>query len=250
MMRNPEKNIFGFTSVDPWEKTRRVNDVFSTVAQRYDMMNDVMSLGLHRLWKDFLVRRMRPLASERILDLAGGTGDMARRMARATAQKAFITVCDPSRAMMDIGAARAIDEGLLENIRWVEAYAEALPFEDDGFDLSCIVFGLRNVTHIDTALAELYRTLDTGGRFFCMEFSPDVSPALAPLYDLYSFQVIPFLGQRLAGTREAYQYLAESIRTFPNPQKLQKRMEKAGFEAVTWRKMAGGFVAVHTGWKL
>lgn len=249
MTQNPEASWFGYTAVAPEEKTARVHDVFSSVAPSYDLMNDLMSCGLHRLWKDAFVSRLRPRKGETILDVAGGTGDIALRCAAATENEATITVCDINPDMLKVGQDKALDAGWLD-IDWVQASAEDLPFENSVFDLVDISFGLRNVTHIDKALSEFYRVLSPGGRFFCLEFSPAVTPVLRRLYDLYSFSVLPWLGQHVAGDREAYQYLAESIRQFPDPAALAARMEKAGFACVTHQALTGGIAVIHSGWRL
>lgn len=248
--RDPEAQWFGYRHVPPEEKTQRVQGVFSSVAPRYDLMNDLMSAGLHRVWKDVFVGMMAPRAGERIADVAGGTGDIARRCLQKTNGKAHITVCDPSPQMMDVGARRLLDEGWMDGVAWVEGRAEDLPFASKSMDLLCISFGLRNVTRIDAALDEFYRVLDVGGRFFCLEFSPAVARPLKPLYELYSFSVLPWLGAQVAQDRDSYLYLAESIRQFPMPETLGQRMEKAGLEQVRWRSLAGGIVAIHSGWKL
>ena len=247
---NPEAQWFGYEQVAPDEKTAKVRDVFASVAENYDVMNDLMSGGLHRLWKDYLVSKMRPRAGEVILDVAGGTGDIAIRCAKTTKGHAQITVCDINPAMLRVGKNKAIDQGWLNEIDWVAGNAEKMPVKSESVDLACIVFGLRNVTHIDNALAEFFRVLKPGGRFYCMEFSPSVAKPLKKLYDLYSFSVLPWLGEKVANDRDSYQYLAESIRQFPAPKALQKRMEKVGFEQVHIERLMGGIAVIHSGWKL
>ncbi|MDX9688965.1 MAG: bifunctional demethylmenaquinone methyltransferase/2-methoxy-6-polyprenyl-1,4-benzoquinol methylase UbiE [Proteobacteria bacterium] len=247
---NPEAEWFGYRQVSPEEKTQGVIDVFSSVADKYDLMNDCMSGGLHRLWKDMFVAKLRPRAGEKILDVAGGTGDITRRCLRKTQGQCNITVCDLNPDMIRVGQKRTIDAGWLNNVAWVVGNAEALPFDENSMDAVCITFGLRNVTHIDTALREFFRVLKPGGRFFCMEFSSGVRPPLNKLYDMYSFTVLPWLGEKVAQDRESYQYLAESIRQFPPQQELANRMEKAGFERVRFENILGGIVAIHHGWKL
>lgn len=247
---NPEAEWFGFERVAPAEKTARVRDVFSSVADKYDLMNDLMSGGLHRLWKDHFVAKMRPRAGEAILDVAGGTGDIAQRCARASGGKAAITVCDINEAMLRVGRAKAVDAGWLNEITWLTGSAEALPLPDACMDLVCISFGLRNVTRIDLALSEFFRVLKPGGRFFCLEFSPGVLPPLKKLYDLYSFSLLPWLGEHVAGDREAYQYLAESIRQFPDQATFAARMQRAWFEQVRYENLMGGIAVIHSGWKL
>lgn len=247
---NPEAEWFGFSHVKPEEKTAKVINVFSSVAEKYDLMNDLMSGGLHRLWKDHFVSIMRPRAGEAILDVAGGTGDIAIRCAHATQGKAEITVCDLNPDMMRVGRSKATDAGWLDTIDWVTGNAEALPVASASIDLACIAFGLRNVTHIDSALAEFARVLRPGGRFFCLEFSPGVTAPLKALYELFSFSVLPWLGDKVAQDRSSYQYLAESIRQFPDQAALGARMQAAGFEKVKWRNLMGGIAVIHSGWKL
>jgi demethylmenaquinone methyltransferase/2-methoxy-6-polyprenyl-1,4-benzoquinol methylase len=248
-LSNPESSWFGFTRVNPSEKTSRVREVFDSVASRYDLMNDLMSGGLHRLWKNELVSLMRPRAGQTILDVAGGTGDIALRCAERTNSKARIIVCDINPAMLRVGQDKAVDRGVL-NIEWIVGNAEALPFPNRCADTVCIAFGLRNVTHIDKALAEFARVLKPGGRFFCLEFTPGVSPWLKELYDIYSFNVLPWLGEHVAKDCQSYQYLAESIRQFPDQQTLAKRMEKAGLSQVKWTNLLGGIAVIHEGWKV
>lgn len=249
MSTNPESDWFGYKKTSPEDKTARVGDVFSSVAHNYDLMNDLMSGGLHRLWKDHLVGKMRPRNGETILDVAGGTGDISIRCVRK-APDANITVLDINADMIKVGRNRAIDKGILGNIEWIVGNAEALPIKSKSVDLLCISFGLRNVTHIDTALSEFARVLKTGGRFFCMEFSPGVTQHLKPLYDAYSFSVLPWLGKNIANDREAYQYLVESIRQFPNQEAFKTRMEQAGFGNVRHENLLGGIATIHSGWIL
>lgn len=250
MNENPEATWFGYTQVEPEEKTAKVREVFSSVAGNYDVMNDLMSGGLHRLWKDHLVSKMRPRAGETILDIAGGTGDIAMRCAQKTKGKAAITVCDINPDMLRVGRERAVNNGWIDEIAWVTGSAEALPFADASADLVCISFGLRNVTRIDAALAEFFRVLKPGGRFFCMEFSPGVAAPIKPLYDLYSFSVLPWLGEHVAKDREAYRYLAESIRQFPAQDVFAERMVNVGFEQVRYENLLGGIAVIHSGWRL
>ena len=240
---------FGYRRVKAEEKARLVRQVFDSVADRYDLMNDLMSGGIHRLWKAELVDLLAPRAGQRLLDVAGGTGDIARRiLARAGA--AAVTVCDINERMLRRGRDRAIDAGHLSGIAWVCGDAEALPVADASVDGYTIAFGLRNVTRIDEALAEARRVLRPGGHFLCLEFAPVDTPVLNRLYDLYSFAVLPVLGQMVAGDREAYQYLAESIRRFPPQQELARRMAAAGLEQVSVRSLTGGIAALHSGWRL
>lgn len=240
-----EKVSYGFQWVDPAEKTERVGSVFRRVAQRYDIMNDVMSGGLHRLWKDHFVGRVRPRPGEQILDMAGGTGDIAFRMARKGAD---VTVADINPAMLDVGRQRAIERGL--NLKWQEENAERLTFPDRVFDAYTIAFGIRNVTDIPSALREAHRVLKIGGRFFCMEFSHVELPLMAGIYDWYSMNVVPRMGELVAKDREAYQYLVESIRRFPDARGFEQMIREAGFANVRSQLILGGVVAIHSGWKV
>ncbi|HYD19686.1 MAG TPA: bifunctional demethylmenaquinone methyltransferase/2-methoxy-6-polyprenyl-1,4-benzoquinol methylase UbiE [Patescibacteria group bacterium] len=249
-MQNKEKDWFGYKKVKPAEKTKLVEGVFDNVASRYDVMNDFMSGGIHRLWKNRLVRLMHPRSSRKLLDVAGGTGDIAFRYRKDAGEDAQITVCDINKEMLKVGRDRAIDRGFLKGFEWVEGNAESLPFADREFHLYSIAFGLRNVTHIDNALAEAYRVLKAGGQFFCLEFSYVNNAALRKIYDEYSFRVIPKLGELVAKDRDSYQYLVESIRQFPKQEELKSRMEKAGFERVSIINLSGGIAAIHVGNKL
>jgi demethylmenaquinone methyltransferase/2-methoxy-6-polyprenyl-1,4-benzoquinol methylase len=247
---NKEAAWFGFEPVNPVRKKAKVAEVFHAVAPRYDVMNDLMSLGLHRLWKDYFVTIVHPRPGEALLDVAGGTGDIAFRLAERTHGRAKITVCDINPAMMAVGQARATDLGWLDCVNWVEGNAECLPFDKASFDKVTISFGLRNVPHIDDALASFARVLKPGGRFFCLEFSSGVSPWIKPLYDAYCTHVLPPLGQIVANDRGAYRYLAESIQQFPDQDELAARMERAGFEQVSVYNLMGGIAVLHTGWIL
>ncbi|MDX2027963.1 MAG: class I SAM-dependent methyltransferase [Alphaproteobacteria bacterium] len=240
---------FGFQRMAPEDKTGRVRDIFSSVASRYDLMNDVMSGGLHRLWKDRLVRMMNPKPGEAILDVAGGTGDIALRCYRRTQGKANITVCDLNPDMLEQGRAKAVDQGVLSGITFITGNAEKLPIPSRSANVYVIAFGLRNVGRINKALEEAVRVLKPGGRFFCLEFSPGVRREIKPLYDRYS-NLLPWLGQFIARDRDAYQYLADSIRTFPDQKTLVKKMEAAGLEQVKYTNLMGGIAVIHSGWKL
>jgi len=241
---------FGFRRVSENEKTRLVRGVFDRVATRYDLMNDLMSGGVHRLWKAELIDRLAPRRGQRLLDLAGGTGDIARRfLARAGAGSAVI-VCDINESMVRQGRDRSLDAGQVDGIVWVTGDAESLPLASDSVDACTISFGLRNVTRIAAALEEARRVLKPGGRFLCLEFSRVEAPLLRRVYDLYSFAVLPRLGQVVARDRDAYQYLVESIRRFPPQRELAGMMEAAGFEQVGWRNLSGGIAAIHSGWRL
>lgn len=254
-MQNPEKSWFGEKQVDPDEKTRGVIGVFDSVADQYDVMNDFMSLGIHRLWKDQFIRMIRPRGTiagrpADYLDVAGGTGDIAFRIRQKTGSGANITLCDLNENMLSVGRDRAIDKGWIDDFKWVTGNAETLPLEDSCIDVYTIAFGLRNVTHIDTALKEAHRVLRPGGRFFCLEFSHVSPKPLAKMYDLYSYNVIPTLGARVANDRDSYQYLVESIRKFPKQKDLVKRMQDAGFTRAKYTNMSAGIVAVHQGVKI
>lgn len=240
---NPEAEWFGYTRV-AGDKTARVKDVFASVAGSYDLMNDLMSLGVHRLWKRTFVKAIDVQPGERCLDVAGGTGDIAFALHKAGGQ---VTVCDINPEMLKVGKARAIDRGLMNKLDWVEGNAECLPFKARTFDVYTIAFGLRNVAHIDDALHDAARVLKPGGRFYCLEFAPVTTPGLKEAYDIYSFTVLPWLGAQIANDRASYQYLAESIRQMPAPEALAKRLEKAGFAAVTHRALSGGIAVIHSG---
>jgi demethylmenaquinone methyltransferase / 2-methoxy-6-polyprenyl-1,4-benzoquinol methylase len=241
-----DKVSFGYEDVAPQEKTRRVHDVFSSVARRYDLMNDVMSGGLHRLWKDQFVARLRPRKGEHILDMAGGTGDVAFRIARSGAE---VTVADINAEMLAVGVDRAEARGLA-GLTWAEENAERLSFADKAFDAYSIAFGIRNVTHIDQALAEAHRVLKTGGRFYCLEFSQTSWPGFAKVYDRYSHDIVPRLGRLFANDAESYRYLIESIRRFPDRNAFAAMIGKAGFANVRAEPILGGLVAIHSGWKI
>jgi len=245
--KTKEGQWFGYEQIDPRTKTARVRQVFESVAPSYDIMNDLMSLGIHRVWKKLLVNMVAPRNSDVILDVAGGTGDISFLM-HDKAPKAKITVCDINPEMLKVGKARAVDRGIIKGLTFLEGNAEHLPVKANSVDIYTIAFGLRNVTDIDAALRDAARVLRPGGRFFCLEFSR-VSKPLQPLYDLYSFAVLPALGKYVARDEAAYRYLAESIRQFPPQDELAVRMEKAGFVGVAYTNLTGGIVAVHTGRK-
>ena len=247
--KNKESEWFGYEQVDPKDKAGKVQDVFDSVADQYDIMNDVMSGGMHRLWKDALIRMISPRADKALLDLAGGTGDVSFRYRKKAGDKSQITVCDINENMLNVGQDRAIDKGILNGMDWIVGDAQDLPFEDNSFDVCTIVFGLRNVPKIDDALAQIYRVLKPGGQFFCMEFSKVKTPILEKIYDTYSFKILPKMGEIIAKDRESYQYLAESIRQFPPQEELAERMKQVGFEHVKYRNLTGGIVAIHNGHK-
>jgi demethylmenaquinone methyltransferase/2-methoxy-6-polyprenyl-1,4-benzoquinol methylase len=249
-MINPEKDWFGTRHVTPDEKTALVRGVFDSVADKYDIMNDLMSAGVHRLWKDRFVRMIRPRGGQDFLDVAGGTGDISFRIRTAAGPSANITVFDLDQAMLDVGRDRAVNRGWIDDFEWVCGNAESLPFDDNSFDVYTIAFGLRNVTRIDTALAEAFRVLKPGGRFFCLEFSHVIDPTLARLYDAYSFNVIPRIGQAVAKDRDSYQYLVESIRKMPTQKELARRIGQAGFVRARFDNLTFGVAAIHQGWKI
>ena len=241
-----EQVSFGYEEVSPEEKTTRVGAVFSSVAKKYDVMNDAMSLGMHRLWKDKFVRRVKPRAGETILDMAGGTGDIAFRMARAGAD---VTVSDINQDMLDVGIERAIERGF-DSLVWSCQNAEVLSFPDRFFDAYTIAFGIRNVTRIDAALAEAHRVLKHGGRFFCLEFSTTQWPGFKEAYDAYSHKLVPRIGEAIAGDADSYRYLIESIRKFPTMPEFESMIRAAGFTRTRVEPILGGLVAIHSGWKI
>lgn len=243
---------FGFQTVPEEQKQELVNEVFHKVAKRYDLMNDLMSGGLHRVWKDAMIAWLAPSkrAGWRSLDVAGGTGDIAFRIVNASGKKAHVTVLDINGSMLEVGQERAAKKGLSECLDFVEANAEELPFEDNVFDAYTIAFGIRNVPHIDKALSEAYRVLKPGGRFLCLEFSEVEMPVLDKIYDQWSFHAIPQIGKMITGDQESYSYLVESIRKFPQQQDFADMITKAGFERVSWRDFTGGIAALHSGWKI
>lgn len=259
---------FGFKHVREEEKSQMVGNVFSSVASNYDLMNDLMSGGLHRLWKDRLVSMLNPFPGMKHLDVAGGTGDVAFRILDGISsikrranqdprndhllEETQIHVCDINPNMLNVGRKRAIERGLGEDksLIWVEGDAEALSFEDNTMDGYTIAFGIRNVTHIEKVLSEAYRVLKHGGRFLCLELSHVEAPVFKELYDYYSFSVIPALGELVAGDRESYQYLVESIRRFPPQEKFASMIVDAGFQKVEYENLVGGVVAIHSGLKI
>ena len=239
---------FGFTTVPVAEKASLVRGVFDRVAPRYDLMNDLMSLGIHRIWKSILLDTLRPRPSMTLLDVGGGTGDIAFGFRKRGGGPTMVV--DINLEMLKVGRDRALDKGLIQDLTWITGDAQTLPVESRSVDAYTIAFCLRNVTDIDAALAEAYRVLKPGGRFLCLEFSHVVVPVLAEIYDQYSFKILPNLGQWVAGDRAAYQYLVESIRRFPPQAELAQRIEKVGFAQVTVRNLSGGIAAIHSGWRL
>lgn len=241
----PDTVSFGYEDVAPTEKTRRVGEVFSSVAAKYDLMNDAMSGGMHRLWKDRFVRRVKPRAGEAILDMAGGTGDIAFRLAESGAA---VTVADINPEMLAVGVERAAERGI-DNLVWSEANAERLQWPDRFFDAYTIAFGIRNVTDIPAALREAHRVLKRGGRFYCLEFSTTLWPGFAQVYDAYSHHLVPKLGKLLANDEDSYRYLIESIRRFPDMPTFKAMIAEAGFAQTRVEPLLGGLVAIHSGWK-
>lgn len=243
---------YGFKKVGPGDKQPLVNEVFHKVANRYDLMNDLMSAGLHRLWKDAMVTWLNPPKRPgwKVLDVAGGTGDIAFRIVDASHGNAHATVLDINGSMLSVGRDRAEKKGLSGNTDFVEANAEELPFADGTFDAYTIAFGIRNVPRIDVALTEAFRVLKPGGRFLCLEFSEVEMPLLDKVYEAWSFNAIPQIGKMVTGDGEPYSYLVESIRKFPNQQNFAAMITRAGFERVSFRNYSGGIAALHSGWKL
>ena len=241
-----DKVNFGDQLVSPAEKTERVGAVFSSVARRYDVMNDLMSGGMHRLWKERFVARVKPRPGERILDMAGGTGDIAFRLAR---RGALVTVSDINADMLAVGQDRAAAKKI-EGLSWQQENAEKLSFADDSFDAYTIAFGIRNVTDIPSALKDAHRVLKRGGRFYCLEFSTSEWPGFGKLYERYSDAVIPRIGKAVAGDEESYRYLVESIRRFPTPERFRAMITEAGFTQAKVEPMLGGLVCIWSGWKI
>jgi demethylmenaquinone methyltransferase/2-methoxy-6-polyprenyl-1,4-benzoquinol methylase len=241
---------FGYQRIPVEQKTRRVGQVFDSVAARYDLMNDLMSWGIHRLWKQFAVAIASIKGGQRVLDLAGGTGDMTARLARRVGSAGAVILADINGSMLSIGRDRLIDQGIVGTVQYVQANAESLPFPDNTFDVVTIAFGLRNVTHKDQALASMRRVLQPGGRVVILEFSQLVMPLLQRLYDSYSFNVLPWLGKLVVGDAESYRYLLESIRRHPDQETLKRMMESAGFDLIAYYNLSGGIAAVHCGYKL
>ncbi|MEM9046352.1 MAG: bifunctional demethylmenaquinone methyltransferase/2-methoxy-6-polyprenyl-1,4-benzoquinol methylase UbiE [Pseudomonadota bacterium] len=248
MSTDDQTTHFGFETIPEDQKADRVHGVFSSVAARYDVMNDLMSAGIHRIWKEAMIDWMAPRPGTRLLDVAGGTGDIAFRFLDR-APDGEVTVCDMTQAMLDEGAARAQEKGIW-GVDWICGDAMALPFEDCTFDAYTIAFGIRNVTRVEDALAEAYRVLKPGGRFLCLEFSHLPVPAMQWAYDRYSFNVIPAMGQAVTGDRDSYQYLVESIRRFPDQETFAQMIRDVGFGQVRYRNLTMGVAALHSGWRL
>jgi demethylmenaquinone methyltransferase / 2-methoxy-6-polyprenyl-1,4-benzoquinol methylase len=253
-MGQPDQTThFGFRNVPVGDKQILVNDVFHSVASRYDLMNDLMSAGLHRVWKDVMINALNPPRGDKpfaLLDVAGGTGDIAFRAAKAAGGGFRATVCDINSDMLSVGRQRAVTRHLDDRVSFVEGNAEALAFPDGKFDAYTIAFGIRNVPRMDLALNEAYRVLRPGGRLLCLEFSSVDVPGLDRIYDLFSFKIIPPLGGAVTGDAESYRYLVESIRRFPKPNAFAEMIRAAGFARVKWQSLTGGIVALHSGWRL
>jgi demethylmenaquinone methyltransferase/2-methoxy-6-polyprenyl-1,4-benzoquinol methylase len=248
--KNPAGSVdFGYEQVPKEEKAQRVRAVFDSVADKYDLMNDLMSAGVHRLWKRFALSQTGLRPGQSALDVAGGTGDLAAGMARQVGEGGLVVLSDINAAMLGVGRDRLLDRGLMRNVRFSIANAECLPFADESFDCVTIGFGLRNVTDKPAALASMRRVLKPGGRLLVLEFSKPVFPGLKPIYDVYSFSVLPWLGKRVAGDPDSYQYLAESIRRFPDQEALLEMMREAGLEDCRHHNLSGGIVALHKGFR-
>jgi demethylmenaquinone methyltransferase/2-methoxy-6-polyprenyl-1,4-benzoquinol methylase len=240
---------FGFSEIPAGEKSGRVADVFHSVAQKYDLMNDLMSFGLHRVWKRFTVAQANIRPGQIILDIAGGTGDLTRAFAKNTGKDGLVVLADINEKMLAQGRSRLLDEGIVGNVRYVQADAEKLPFPDDYFDCVSIAFGLRNVTDKQAALRSMYRVLKPGGKLLVLEFSKPVVPLLDKVYDKFSFNVIPKLGEWICNDKASYQYLVESIRMHPDQETLKQNLQEAGFDDVEYYNLSGGIVALHKGYK-
>ena len=248
-----QSTSFGFKSVKIDEKQKLVNDVFSKVADRYDLMNDLMSGGLHRIWKNILIDWLAPSPNTndfRLLDVAGGTGDIAQKFLTASGKSSQAMICDISEDMLKAGRSRIGNSSIHKRLAHVCGNAETLPFEDHSFDAYTIAFGIRNVTHIDRALEEAFRVLKPGGRFLCLEFSQVEVPILSEVYEQYSFKAIPQIGRLVTGNPEAYQYLVESIRRFPDQESFLQKIADTGFENTKFRNLSGGIAAIHSGWRI
>lgn len=245
-----DKTHFGYKAVDTDRKESLVAGVFDSVASKYDLMNDVMSLGIHRIWKKIAMMHTGLKKGQRALDVAGGTGDLTIEMSKQVGADGEVVISDINPAMLEQGRRRLIDKGIAGNVSFIEANAEDLPFDDNSYDCVTIAFGLRNVTHQDKALESMYRVLKPGGRLLVLEFSKPVLPGLNKAYDFYSFNIIPLMGRLIAKDADSYRYLAESIRMHPDQATLKQMMQDAGFERCTYHNMSGGIVALHKGFKL
>ncbi len=240
---------FGYQQVEVEKKAEKVAEVFHSVAGKYDLMNDLMSLGIHRLWKRIAIEFVRARPGQRVLDLAGGTGDLAARLSAQVGAGGEVVLADINSSMLEIGRERLVDKGIVGNVRYVQADAQCLPFPDNYFDAVTIAFGLRNVTDKSRALASMLRVLKPGGKALVLEFSKPVLPGLKPVYDAYSFKLLPRLGKWIAGDEASYRYLAESIRMHPDQDSLKQMMADAGFARCDYFNLSGGIVALHRGYK-
>ena len=240
---------FGFKQVDEDQKESLVAEVFHSVAAKYDVMNDVMSLGIHRIWKRYTIDCSGARKGHHVLDLAGGTGDLTAKFSRIVGSEGSVTLSDINPSMLEVGKDKLRDMGLVDNIKYVEANAETLPFPDNAFDIVTMAFGLRNVTHKENALASIFRVLKPGGRLLVLEFSKPTSAVLEKIYDTYSFHLLPKMGKLVANDEDSYRYLAESIRMHPDQDTLEKMMQDAGFEGTSYTNLTGGIVALHRGFK-
>jgi demethylmenaquinone methyltransferase/2-methoxy-6-polyprenyl-1,4-benzoquinol methylase len=247
---NQETTHFGYEEVRREEKAGKVAGVFNSVASNYDVMNDVMSFGIHRLWKRYTIEMSGVRAGQRVLDIAGGTGDLAAKFSSMVGESGEVVLADINESMLEVGRQRLVDRGVVSNVRYVQANAEELPFPDNYFDCITIAFGLRNVTDKDAALRSMCRVLKPGGRLLVLEFSKPVMPGLGPIYDTYSFKVLPFMGKLIAKDDASYRYLAESIRMHPKQEELLAMMQEAGFDRCEYFNLSGGIVALHRGYKL
>jgi len=245
-----ETTHFGFSTVRAEEKAGMVRDVFDSVATKYDLMNDLMSMGVHRIWKNAMLDWLNPRPGMTLLDVGGGTGDIAFRFMDRVNGDGNVVVCDINKEMLSVGRDRAIDQGRLTGLDWVCGNAEQLPVPDSSVDAFTIAFCIRNVTRVDAALRDARRVLKPGGRFMCLEFSQVVLPLLDKAYDLYSFKILPWMGNVVADDAASYQYLAESIRQFPPQEEFAAMMREAGLEQVSYRNLSGGIAAIHTGWRI
>ena len=240
---------FGYQQVPTGQKAAKVAEVFHSVAAKYDLMNDLMSLGIHRLWKRYTIEMSGVRRGQRVLDIAGGTGDLTAKFSKLVGPEGEVVLADINDSMLKVGRSRLADRGIIGNVTYAQANAECLPFPDNHFDIITIAFGLRNVTDKDKALASMFRVLKPGGRLLVLEFSKPVAPGLGPIYDQYSFKLLPLMGKLVTNDSESYQYLAESIRMHPDQETLKGMMENVGFEQVDYHNLTGGIVALHRGFK-
>ncbi len=247
--QSDETTHFGYETVKTGDKVEKVAEVFHSVASKYDMMNDVMSMGVHRIWKRLTIEKSGVRRGQHVLDLAGGTGDLTIKFSKMVGDSGQVILSDINDSMLKVGRARLLDKGIVGNVEYVQANAECLPFPDNSFDCITIAFGLRNVTDKEAALASMFRVLKPGGRLLILEFSKPVAPGLSPLYDFYSFNILPFMGKLIANDAESYRYLAESIRMHPDQETLKEMMGNAGFERCDYSNLTGGIVALHRGFK-